>query len=189
MLNETLKKKPLMFNSSGMRSDETSEKVYYKPQALRYYILILFLITTMFNGLVWISLSPLTKLMMQEYHFSDTVIDLITLLYFILFTPGVIISMMVYNKYNLRAGLVIGTVMQTVGAIIKCFINTSFIFVLLGQSLWALAQPFIILWPALVATIWFEDSKRMLVITLGSNFYIIGVAIGFIIPTLFCIWY
>ena len=112
-------KKPLMFNSSSPKKINKSSTVLYKLYGRRYYILILFLMTTLFNGLCWISLSPLTKLMMQIYHFSDTVVDLITLLYFILFTPGVLLSIIIYNKYNLRVGIVIGTVMQTMGAFIK----------------------------------------------------------------------
>lgn len=39
--------------------------------------------------------------------------------------------------------------------------------------------------PALIATTWFEDTKRPLVITIASVFYPLGISIGFVIPNLF----
>ena len=110
---------------------------------------------------------------------------MVSLLYLITFLPGMLISTFVFNKFGLRTGIVIGAVGQGIGAAIKYFINQGFWTVLLGQTFLGFAQPFLLDCPPLVATVWFEDSLREIAITLGANFNVIGIAIGFIFPTFF----
>lgn len=53
------------------------------------------------------------------YKVNDYKVNLVSIIYFILFAPGVIISMLVYNKFSLKTGIIIGVFLQTIGAITK----------------------------------------------------------------------
>ena len=121
----------------------------------------------------------------KTYGVGDFEVNMVSMLFLITFLPGMLLSTFVFDKFGLRAGIVIGAVGQGVGAATKYFINHGFWIVLVGQTLMGLSQPFLLDSPALVATVWFEDSLREIVITLGANFNIIGIAIGFIFPTFF----
>ena len=70
----------------------------------------------------------------QIYNIDDYEVNLVSLIYFILFTPSVIIAMMIYNKHSLKTGIIVGAIFQTLGAIIKCFVNHSFMILIVGQG-------------------------------------------------------
>jgi hypothetical protein len=49
--------------------------------------------------------------------------------------------------------------MTALGAGIRCMINLSFTFVLIGQFFCAVGQPFILNAPAKIATYWFKEQN------------------------------
>ena len=91
----------------------------------------------------------------------------------------------IFDKFDLRNGLVIGSIFQGLGAAAKYFINYGFWIVIAGQFWIAISQPFFLDSPALVATYWFEESLHEIAITFGTTLNTIGIAIGFILPTIF----
>lgn len=101
-----------------------------------------------------------------------------------MFIPGVIIAILYYNNFELKNGLLIGAFLQALGSGIKLMINLNFNWMLVGQALWALAQPFIIITPAALATKWFEESLRNIVMIFGWVFFSLGTAVGFLEPVL-----
>jgi len=54
------------------------------------------------------------------------------------FVPMCLPSTYVLDKYGLRVGMLIGFFLQALGIIIKCFLNYSFWFALIGQTMVAL---------------------------------------------------
>jgi MFS family permease len=90
-----------------------------------------------------------------------------------------------FDKFGLRNGLVVGTLFQGIGAILKYFLNTDIWFLFIGQTFLGISEPFFLDSPSMVATYWFEDSFREIAITCGTNFNTIGIAFGFILPTFF----
>lgn len=59
------------------------------------------------------------------------------------------------DTYGIKVGLFFGLVLSMLGAGARVFINESFWFVLLGQSLAAVANPFITNTPSKIAGNWF----------------------------------
>lgn len=57
------------------------------------------------------------------------------MLYAILFTPGVIMATIVYNRYSIKTGLIIGALLQALGAGFKTMIKYGYWAVYVGQSL------------------------------------------------------
>ena len=103
-----------------------------------------------------------------------------------MYLPGLLLWTYSFDRFGVRNAVLIGAILQGVGATLKYFINISgFWIVLLGQSLAAIGQPIFLSSPALVSTWWFNDSERNIAITIGGTSNAIGNAIGFFFPTLF----
>lgn len=96
-----------------------------------------------------------------------------------------LLATFVFDKYGLRAGIVLGACFQGLGAAMKYFINQGFWTILLGQSFLGISQPFMLDSPALLATYWFEEELREIAITLGTSLNTCGIAVGYFLPTLF----
>lgn len=58
---------------------------------------------------------------------------------------------------GIRKGVIIGSVTTALGAGIRCLVDLSFNFVLVGQVFCAIGQPFLLNAPAKIATFWFND--------------------------------
>ena len=61
----------------------------------------------------------------------------------------------VLDVRGIKKGIVIGAVLTAIGAGIRCFVATSFAFVIVGQVVCAIAQPFILNAPTKIAIRWF----------------------------------
>ena len=157
----------------------------YKVYKRRFYMLLIYCASTCFNALAWISIAPISTTVQEVYGVSDFEVNLVSLIFLILFLPGMLSSTFIFDRWGLRNGLIIGSILQAVGASLKYFINQGFWIVLLGQGFIGLAQPYFLDSPSMVATFWFEDKLREIAITCGTNFNTIGIAFGFILPTFF----
>ena len=175
----------------GILSEHSSETgdVHFKPKIKvyrrRFYMLALYCSLTWMNAVCWISLSPIASTVKSVYGVDDFQVNLIALSYLIAFLPSMLLATFIFDKLDLRNGLIFGAVLQGLGAAAKYFINQGFWIVIAGQFLIAISQPFFLDSPALVSTYWFESSLYEIALTLGTNFNTIGIAVGFIIPTLF----
>ena len=83
--------------------------------------------------------------------------------------------------------ILIGSGLSASGSILKCFsINPSLWWVsFFGQTLAALANPFLIHIPPRLAAIWFPSNQVSTATSIGVFGNQLGVAIGFIIPPMF----
>lgn len=61
----------------------------------------------------------------------------------------------VIDVKGISKGIVVGAVLTAVGAGIRCLITTHFAFVILGQIICAIGQPFILNAPTKIAVRWF----------------------------------
>lgn len=98
----------------------------------------------------------------------------------------------VLDVKGIKKGIITGSVFTAIGAGIRCLVNYSFQFVIIGQFMCAIAQPFIMNAPTKIATRWFLPknvktflSQRSLALALLTVVNIVGTAVGFVIPTIF----
>ena len=71
------------------------------------------------------------------------------------------------------------------GMIVKCFINNSFAWVITGQVIAGCGQPLLAIAPAKLATNWFGPNERVIATTIATAAQPLGVAIGFVFPSIF----
>lgn len=68
----------------------------------------------------------------------------------------------VLDVRGVRKGIVVGAVLTAVGAGFRCFITTHFAFVIVGQVVCAIGQPFILNAPTKIAVRWFLPKNVLL---------------------------
>ena len=74
---------------------------------------------------------------------------------------------------------------MAIGASLKWFINHNIEIFFIGQAIWGFSQALFIIAPTMLATQWFEDSKRIHAITIGGTAIAVGIIVGLVLPTIF----
>lgn len=155
-------------------------------------MLSLFNIITFANALFWVTFAPISNITqtyigISSIYGSVTAVNMLANISLIFFLPGTIIGNILRKRYGIKQTLLICGAITTVGAIFR-FIptlcreklnsGTVYFFLLFGQSLAAIAQPFFCNIPAGVASVWFPSKDRDIATTIGSLFMPIGNACG-----------
>jgi hypothetical protein len=157
----------------------------YQVTRWRFLVLGSFCLVNASNAIQWISFAPISSLVGQYFQVNDTKVNALSICYLALYLPGTFLSMWTFNKYSLRAGLLVGAFMTVVGGWIRY--GSSFGDVpsgaaygglLFGQCISGLSQPFFTNIPAKVGSRWFSVKERDLATTVGAVFNVIGIAIG-----------
>ena len=109
----------------------------------------------------------------------------IGMIYMAIFILANFPSNFVLDKYGLRKGTLIGLILTAVGMWVKCLVNKSFAWVLVGQLIAAIGQPLLLIAPAKLAAFWFGENERVIAVTVGTAFQPLGAAVGYVFPTFF----
>lgn len=105
---------------------------------------------------------------------------------------GYLLACYLFNRYGLRFGLLLGGLVQTVGAWIR-FLSADnnahartngYGIAMLGQSLCAIIQPIFVNSPAKLSADWFSATQRNMATTIAAMSNPVGIALGQLIPTL-----
>lgn len=92
---------------------------------------------------------------------------------------------MIIDKGGLSIAVLGGMFLTCAGMWVKCLINHSFWWVLVGQFIAALGQPLLSCSAAKLAAVWFGENERVIATTIGMAAQPIGVAIGYVFPSFF----
>lgn len=129
----------------------------YKEYPYRFVIVLLFCLPSFINGMCWVVLSPISTKVAKSYDVSDSLVTLVPMLYMIVYVFANFPSNWILDTKGIRKGVIIGAVLTALGSGIRCMLNLSFTFVVVGQLFCAIGQPFILNAPAKIATFWFKE--------------------------------
>ena len=76
-------------------------------------------------------------------------------------------------------------IFTTAGAWVRTLLNTNIYFLLMGNILCGIGQPFLLNASALLAATWFSESNRAFITTVASMANNMGSVIGALFPTFF----
>ena len=170
---------PRLRKRSSSRKSSLQEFIEYN---YRFFILFMHAMANLFTAVIYITCSPITSDLESIYSYSYLVISLSSLVYMFTFIPINFPGDYIMDHLGLRKGMIIGVVCTTVGAWIRILVNESFLYVILGQFISSLGQPFIVNSPAKVAATWFNQKNRVKATTFLSMVGPIGIGVGFLIP-------
>ena len=103
----------------------------------------------------------------------------------IAFVPMQIPSAYLIDNKGLRFALSIGMILASIGALLKCLINTSITYAVIGQTIFALGSPIIINSVTKVSGNWFGDNERTISTGIGISAYLLGLYITYFVPITF----
>eukprot|EP00743_Colponemidia_sp_Colp-15_P004645 GILK01005006.1.p1 GENE.GILK01005006.1~~GILK01005006.1.p1 ORF type:complete len:457 (-),score=72.14 GILK01005006.1:248-1618(-) len=171
-------------------NDDSNENVQsFRDYGARWFMLALFCLATIANAVAWITFSPISKNSALVYDVDETYINLLSLIYMIAYVPVVFPANYVTDTLGLRISLLLGSILTAIGAWVRYAgqpgESYSYGVVFLGQALAGIGQPFLLAAPPKVASNWFKPQQRTIATTIASVANPLGVALGFVLPTIF----
>lgn len=130
-------------------------------------------------------MQPVAQQIVDNFGETTTVVNIVSYSFYVIFILFSFPSNYVIDVQGCRRGMLIGTLLTTIGMIIKCFINYGFYIAIIGQVFAAVGQPFLINMPAKLAAVWFGKNERVIAITICVAMTALGAAVGFVLPTIF----
>jgi len=165
----------------SMRS--LGKPILYKS---RWHMLGIYSLLACMNQIVWVCFVAIPSSTSNRFDVNTTSVNFLAMVFPILFFPGLLLSSLTMEKYSLRGTMLIASIMMTTGCIVR-FLGVvlpssegheSYALILVGQSVVALAQPFVLNLPGVIAGRWFGAEERDLATTIGTLSNILGQAIG-----------
>jgi len=186
--NDVTKEKLMNDDDKLLPGNEKNEtggetiKVYGK----RWLVLGIFCLYSMSSAFQWIEYSILTSVVTTYWSTTVNAISWTSMLYMATYIPLMFVATWVLDTYGLRKCLIIGSLLNSAGSVIKLFSvhPDNFYISFIGQTVAACAQSFILEIPAKIASLWFESSKVSTATSIGVFGNQLGVAFGFLIPPL-----
>ncbi|XP_031344310.1 uncharacterized MFS-type transporter C09D4.1-like [Photinus pyralis] len=158
----------------------------YKLYTIRWLMLFLFVLNAVGSLMQWIEYSIIADLLVKYYGVSYEAANWTSMIYLLIYIPVVFLANYVLSVYGLRVGVIFGSVGTCLGAWIKLASASSdrFWVLLLGQSVAAVSQVFVLPTPPLLAATWFGANEVSMACGIGLAGCQVGVALGFVLPTI-----
>lgn len=178
---------PKIVGRSDENLDDGSERTHAYRK--RYFMLGLFCCHSAINSFQWIQYSSITNVIAKYYGASNMQVNLTSLIYMITYIPFIIQASLMLERVGLRKAVILGTCGTAFGSLIKWLLGgqpgmTAFWWMMLGQTIVALSQLYIISIPPLLAAVWFPDNQVSTATGIGVFGNQLGIALGFIVPPL-----
>jgi len=156
---------------------------------MRWFVLAIFCSHSAINSFQWIQYSSITNIVTSYYGVSNLEVNLTSLVYMITYIPFIIHASLMLERVGLRSAICIGAAGTALGSVIKLIIGSSptpqaFWGMMIGQTVVALSQLYIISIPPLLAAVWFPDHQVSTATGIGVFGNQLGIALGFIVPPL-----
>jgi len=171
--------------------DEDALSTSFEPKAFKLYtkrwlILLVLSLLQCSNAMIWLSYAPIADYTAEYYNTSPDTVNYLSLVYMIASAVFGGISAFILDYMGLRAGLMVGAWLNFVGAGIKFLSAFSYVLphsallpvAFVGQTLAALAQPYMMFASTKVAALWFPEEHRALANTVGSMANPLGILVG-----------
>ncbi|XP_014668051.1 PREDICTED: feline leukemia virus subgroup C receptor-related protein 1-like [Priapulus caudatus] len=168
-------------------SDDVSGKVDMVPTRLyrrRWFILALFCFYSMTNAIQWIQYSVISNVIVDFYGTRTTAVDWLSMIYMLAYIPLIIPATWLLDKKGLRFAVTLGALGNATGAWLKCasVAPDRFWVTMLGQTICAISQLFVLGIPANLAAVWFGPNEVSTACSIGVFGNQVGIALGFALP-------
>lgn len=156
---------------------------------MRWFVLAIFCSHSAINSFQWIQYSSITNIVTSYYGVSNLEVNFTSLVYMITYIPFIIHASLMLERVGLRRAICLGAAGTALGSIVKFQFGsaptpTAFWCMMIGQTIVALSQLYIISIPPLLAAVWFPDHQVSTATGIGVFGNQLGIALGFIVPPL-----
>ncbi|KAE9540693.1 hypothetical protein AGLY_003938 [Aphis glycines] len=152
----------------------------------RWLMLILFVLCSMINAVQWIQYSIISNVIIKFYDVTNVEVDFTSIVYMVTYIPLIFPASWILEKKGLRVAMVAGSFGTMIGAWFKVASSSPdrFYMTMIGQTIAASSQVFILNLPARLAAVWFGPSEVSTACSIGVFGNQFGIALGFLLPPL-----
>ncbi|VVC26311.1 Hypothetical protein CINCED_3A025727 [Cinara cedri] len=152
----------------------------------RWPMLTLFVLCSMANAVQWIQYSIISNVIMKFYNVSSFQVNLTSIVYMVTYIPLIFPASWILDKKGLRVAMVAGALGTMIGAWFKVGSSNPdrFYMTMIGQTIVASSQVFILNLPARLAAVWFGPLEVSSACSIGVFGNQLGIALGFLLPPL-----
>ncbi|XP_077516081.1 choline/ethanolamine transporter flvcr2a-like isoform X3 [Amblyomma americanum] len=174
---------PLAAGSSGAASSDMGDALT-RLYPWRFVQLALFCLYSLTNAFQWIEYSIISNLVEGYYGVDATSVNWTAVVYMVTYVPLIFPAAWLLERRGLRFVVVLGALGTCAGSWIKVLSveQDRFVVCLVGQTVVAMSQIFILSIPPRLAAVWFsaeEVSRACAVGVFGNQ---LGIALGFLVP-------
>jgi FLVCR family MFS transporter 7 len=152
----------------------------------RWLMIFLYALQTIMNAVLWITFAPVTSAAATYFSTSTTVINMLSLMFMIVYLPGSIFAAWIFNRYGLRTGMFVGSFCNLLSAGVRYLAiganhrarSAGLAIIVIGQFIGGMAQPFFTNSPAKLAGEWFPTDERNVATTIAAMCNPLGIALG-----------
>lgn len=162
------------------------DKSDIKPTKKRYFILLLFCLHSMINAAQWIYLSSITNIVSRYYQVDNMAVNWTSMVYMLVYIPLIVPASWLFERIGMRDAILLGSIGTTLGSLVKLFScqPDRFYLLMMGQTVVAISQLFVLSVPPRLASVWFPDDQVSLATACGVFGNQFGIALGFVVPSL-----
>jgi FLVCR family feline leukemia virus subgroup C receptor-related protein len=146
----------------------------------RWITLGLYSILAVSNTWMWIAFSTISQLVQFKFEISEVQVDFLSTIYFIVYIPFLFIGPLIVSSKSLKSSIFYGSVLNAIGGLVRyiaCLLN-SYGWLIAGQTIAGISQPFWYSLPAQVAAEWFPSNERGFATGFGIFSVYLGTGLG-----------
>jgi len=162
--------------------EQSGIKVY----GYRWVILFVYFIINLLMQVQWITLAPITSEAVTFYNVSPMQIDLLSLIFMVVYLFVSIPASYIIDTWGIRIGIGIGALLMGVFGFMKGFYGNSYNMIVLAQIGIAVGQPFVLNSVTKVGVRWFPLHERATQAGISVLAQFVGIIIAMVLtPVLF----
>lgn len=157
------------------------------PSLRRFLVLMIFSLLTASNAMQWITFSPVPTQSKSAFSLTTDQLNFLSSIFMIVFVATFFMSCSVFERWNLKTGILVGAVFNALGSAVRVllvvlFPGEGYALTLTAQCLASLGQIFFLATPPLLASQWFPHNERAVATAVGSMANNLGTATGMFLP-------
>lgn len=158
----------------------------YRVYSYRWTVLIVYLLIAAMIQLLWATFFSITTAAWQYYGFSDaakgeSAISLLSIIFMVGMIALSIPSLAAFEKWGFKKAVGFGAALMGACGLLRGFFGASYLAVLVLTVGFAIAQPFILNAPGLVAGKWFPEGERATANGVGLLANYVGMMVGLLL--------
>lgn len=152
-----------------------------KVYGYRWVVLFAYIVITATICLQWLTFAPIAREAKEFYQVSALQIDLLSLVFLVVFVLIAIPASYVIDTYGVKIGVGFGAVLTGVFGLLKGFYADTYTMVLVCQLGLAIAQPFLLNAVTKISVLWFPIQERATSVALGTLAQFLGIILVMIL--------
>jgi MFS family permease len=144
---------------------------------MKWLYLILFSLVALVSQMLWLNFGAMGTFMQKNYEIDELMASLPILVFPLFYVLLSVNAGAMIDKKGYKPVVSFGVILMSLGSIVRVF-HDNFYVMLVGQSLIAIAQPYIINGISKLVADWFDEKDAGGAIGIGTGFMFIGMGVG-----------